>query len=156
MQIEKLMEQKEKISQKKERLEKKELLLKMKERKIQTNRLIQAGELITKAGIDHLPPVTLLGALLEIKDRAHDEIAIKAWQTKAEVMFQHDQRVNAQPLILSFEVELDESSKTSLKALKFRWNAFRREWYGFGKKDELEVMFKGFGAKIETTSIQNK
>ncbi|MBX9744394.1 MAG: conjugal transfer protein TraD [Chlamydiales bacterium] len=156
MHIEKLMKQKEKISQKKEHLGKKELLLKMKERKIRTRRLILSGELIVKAGIDHLPPIVLLGALLEIKDRAHDEIAIKAWQTKAEVMFEHDQHVNAQPLILSFEVELDESSKASLKALKFRWNAFRREWYGFGKKDELEALFKGFGAKIETTSIQNR
>ncbi len=72
MQIDKLLEQRERISEKMERLGKKEKMLKAKERKIQTKKLIQSGEMVAKAKIEHLPPSALLGALLEIRERAHD------------------------------------------------------------------------------------
>ncbi len=56
------------------------------------------------------------------------------------------------PLIVSFETDPPPEIKTALKGLKFRWNAFRREWYGYGQKDQLEELLKASKATIETST----
>lgn len=153
MKIEKLAEQKEKICLKKERLEKKEKMLREKERKLHTRQLIKSGELISKANISHLSPSVLLGALLEIKEKAQDKEVLREWETKGNRELSRDLKEGAQRLIVTFDSVLDEQAKNALKALKFRWNAFRREWYGFGEKESIERDFKAFGVKIEIASF---
>lgn len=156
MGIEKILEQKEQISAKKAKLEMRERMLKDKERKIRTKRLIQAGELISKAEIEHLDASALLGALLEIKEKSKNAKSIHEWSEKGKAVLAEDQAKGDQQLILSFESEFSPLTKSTLKSLKFKWNQFRKEWYGFGKKEEIYSIFKDqdIGVKIiEVTGI---
>lgn len=153
MKIEKILKQKEQVSLKIEKLEKREKMLKEKERKIQTKKLIRSGELISLAQIEHLDPVALLGALLEIREKAEDKNTIKEWTSKGQASLAIDQIENAQQLILAFEAELSSEIKSTLKKLKFKWNPFRKEWYGLGKREEIESIFKDCGVHVKILSL---
>lgn len=149
MSFEKINKKREHINQLMDKLEKKQKMLKEKGRKIHTRKLIKAGELISRAGIEHLDPTTLLGALLEIKERSLDENNIKSWSAKGEVLLIRDKQDGIQPLILTFGAEPSTLAKSTLKNLKFKWNPFRKEWCGYGKKDEIESIFKDMAVKVE-------
>lgn len=155
MGIEKILEQKVLISAKKEKLEMREKLLRNKERKIQTKRLIQDGELISKAGIDHLDPNALLGALLEIKEKSKNEKSISEWSEKGKALLASHRSEGKQPLIVSFDSELLPITKSTLKSLKFKWNPFRKEWYGLGKKEDIESIFKDQRVGMKVIEITN-
>lgn len=153
MEIEKIMEQEELISQKMEKLQKKKMVLKERERKLLTKKLIQSGELISKAELEHIDPAALLGALLEIKEKSRNENTIKEWATKGKASLERDRVENAQQLILSFESELSPAAKSILKRLKFKWNPFRNEWYGVGKREEVEAIFQDQGIQVKIIGI---
>lgn len=147
---EKISELKDLISQKIDRLEKQRKMLRQKRRKILTKELIRAGEIISKAEMEHIEPEALLGALLEIKEKAQDQSIVNAWFEKGKAMLTDESTNKAQPLIISFNSELPAVTKAELKKLKFKWNAFRKEWYGYGMKKEIETIFKQYGVKIDT------
>jgi hypothetical protein len=154
MKIEKILKQQELVSLKMEKLERREKMLKEKERKIQTKKLIQSGELISMAQIEHLDPRALLGALLEIKEKSKDENTLKEWATRGQATLTRDRNENDQQLILLLDSEPSHEIKATLKRLKFKWNPFRREWYGLGKKEEIECIFKDQGASVKVIRIE--
>jgi len=145
-----LEEEKKKLALKKSRIEAKEKRLKEKERKVQTRRLIELGGLISKAGVEELNNNALLGALLEIKEKIQEQSTVKKWRDKGAAAFEKDQAQNGEALIVSFDAEPPREAKDTLRNLGLRWNRFRREWQGYGKKDLLEQELKKFGAMIES------
>lgn len=147
-----LEEEKKKIALKKSRIEAEEKQLKEKERKVRTRRLIELGELVSKAGIGELNNNTFLGALLDIKEKLKEESTVKKWRDQGVAAFEKDRDQNGEALIVSFNVEPPKEAKDKLKNMGFRWNRFRREWQGYGKKDLLEKELKEFGAMIEPVS----
>lgn len=141
-------EEKKKLALKKSRIEAKEKQLKDKERKVRTRRLIELGVLVSKAGIEELNNNALLGALLEIKERLKEESTVKKWKDKGATAFERDRAESGEALIVSFDAEPPREAKDKLKVLGLRWNRFRREWQGYGKKDLVEKELQGFEAKI--------
>ena len=145
-----LEEEKKKLALKKSRIEAKEKRLKEKERKVRTRRLIELGGLVSKAGIEELNNNALLGALLDIKEKLKEESTVKKWKDKGAAAFEKDKAENGEALIVSFDAEPPREAKDILRNLGLRWNRFRREWQGYGKKDLLEKELKEFGAMIES------
>jgi len=142
MEIAEIISKKEKLAQKKIRLEKQGKLIASKERKIQLKQLIELGELVKKSGLEQLEAETLLGALLEIKALSSDGKATQKWAEMGKAHLQDDHLNVFKPLIIQFAKDPSSESKRMLRAKKFRWNAFRQEWYGYGKTEDLSQFLK--------------
>ncbi len=154
MKTEELIEKKEKLALKKAVLEKREKLLREKERKIRIRKLIKLGELVSKTGIGNLSENILFGAFLEIKDNSHSPSILNRWESSGTKAFAADIHNTPQQLAVSFKKESQEA-KALLKERQFKRNSFRKEWYGYGEKEELEKLLKEYNATIEVISIQD-
>lgn len=153
MELDKLDSEKLKLAQKKGRLEQKEKAIMQKERKLQLKRLIGFGELVVKSGLDSLEAPALLGALLEIRDSVSEKLE-KKWAEKGLQQMQSERANNSQALIIQFSKESSAKTKKELRSRKFRWNQFRREWYGYGKKEELSEFIKALNETAQITYIE--
>ncbi|MFS8563948.1 MAG: conjugal transfer protein TraD [Rhabdochlamydiaceae bacterium] len=146
--------EKEKLALKKAVLEKREKLLREKERKIRTRQLIRIGELALKAGIGEIHENILFGAFLEVKERSKNPSTLNKWDKDGTKALEVDKDHYPQQLAVSFKEESLEA-KMLLKERQFRRNSFRKEWYGYGKKEELEELLKEYSATIEVIATQN-
>ena len=91
-----------------------------------------------------------MGALLDIKEKLREESTVKKWKDKGADAFEKDKAQNGEALIVSFDAEPPREAKDILRNLGLKWNRFRREWQGYGKKDLLEKELQGFDATIES------
>lgn len=140
---------KEKLAISKKRIEFQEKLLKEKERKIQVRKRIQIGSLLEKVGVDHLDKSTLIGALMEIKALSKNKKKVSEWRDQGDKYLNTDTNENLHSLLISFEGETDKEAVDILRQNKFKWNRFRKEWYGYGIKSEIESNLKKFNPSIE-------
>lgn len=130
-----LSHQKEKLERQKARLQQQETKLKELERKKRTRRLIELGGLIVKAELDDLNNNTLLGALLSLKQqRVDNKHRIQEWTNAGATAFEASSSINDDkaPLVITFKAEPPRELKSQLRDLNFKWNPFRKEWYGYG------------------------
>lgn len=134
MKSEQKISEKQKLELIKSRLEKKQKLISIRERKIRIRKVLELGELIVKSGLGAFCPEILFGALLEIKNLSTNQDAIDRWDKLSKCWMNSDQ---LQRLIVNIKAQETDELKMILKNHKFKWNAFRQEWYGFGKKEEL-------------------
>lgn len=144
-----LEEEKKKLALKKLQIEAKEKRIKEKERKVRTRRLIELGGIVSKAGIEDLNNNTLLGALLEIKDKKDQESNLKKWRDRGATAFEQDKVKNGEPIVVYFDLEPPREAKEALKTFGLKWNRFRREWQGYAKKEALTEALKEFDATVE-------
>lgn len=149
MKAEVILSEKEKLAQTRARLEKRQKIINEKERKIKLKKVIELGDLIVKAGLDDLDREVLLGALLEIKELSTNKGGVKKWTEKWNAWMNLNR---PQRLIISFEGESSAEIINILRSRKFKWNPFRHEWYGFGKKEELQVLLGKDHAKVTEVS----
>ena len=149
MKTEVIISEKEKLAQTRARLEKRQKVINEKERKIRLKKIIELGDLIVKAGLEDLDNEVLLGALLEVKEFSTNKGSLKKWAEKWDAWLNLNR---PQRLIVSFEKESSAEATNTLRSKKFKWNPFRREWYGFGKKDELQILLGKDHAKITEVS----
>ena len=145
MKTEVIVSEKEKLAQTRARLEKRQRLVNELERKVKIRKTIELGDLIIKAGLDDFDSQVLLGALLEIKALSTEKSNVKRWSERQVAWLNSNQ---PQRLIVSFQGESSSETTDLLRSKKFRWNSFRQEWYGFGKKDELQTLLGKDNAKI--------
>jgi hypothetical protein len=142
-------EQKKKLEQKKARLQKQEITLKLKERRARTRQLIKLGGLVAKAGINGLEDNVLLGAFLSIKDSLEDEDKLINWKKAGADCFAKDNK-DKSPVILKFNEKPDNDIRTIIRAQGLKWNALRKEWYGYViDVTELELSLDGLDFKLE-------
>lgn len=137
-----------KIAQKKERLEIKEQMLKEKARKLKNQKCIRIGLMASNFGLDQFENTVLSGAFSEIQSRSRQSGILEQWRQIGEGLAKKEQ----EPLILSFEKSPTEELKNLLKERKFRWNRIRKEWQGYGIKQEIERLTEDFGGKVEVVS----
>lgn len=141
--------EKERLNKKLERLKEQEKKLLEKEKLMKKNRYAEIGKLAYKAKIGSLNENLLLGAFLEISHKMKTDSHQKSWEKLAED-FQNDLTSNSNtPLTISFKTHPDKEIQEQLKGLKFRWNSFRGEYYGYGNHDELKELLKNCSCKIE-------
>lgn len=148
--IKSIEKEKEKIKKEKQKIEARERLLREKEKKQKTKKLISLGNLLAKFSLDELDDSVLFGALSEIRDMSKDQSNIQRWSKKGKEEFSRFDRVEMQPLIISFDEMPDKEITKEIKKYKFKFNQFRSEWYGHGVKSEIEDFLKGHNAKVET------
>lgn len=141
----KTVERLKKIAETKEKLEQKERLLKLKNRKAQIRRWIEIGSIASKFGLDKFDDLVLRGAFAEIQEKAKHSPTMENWRQQAQSQQVSDQA----KLLIIFADEPSEKLKKSLKEKQFRWNRWRKEWYGHGKKDEIETLVREHGGRVE-------
>lgn len=150
-----LSHQKEKLERQKARLQSQEQKLKTLERKQRTRRLIELGGLIVKAELEALNNNTLLGALLSLKHHmTSNETIVSEWTEKGAKAFEaSDQNEGAEtdtlPLVITFKAEPPRELKSQLRDLNFKWNPFRKEWYGYGNTHELKSLINSAQGTLE-------
>lgn len=149
MATENLESKMEKLAIKRAQIEQRERLLKQKERKLETKRLIEIGRLAAKVGIDTLDSPTLAGAFIDIREKFLNPDIKKTWEENGNHFLTDELKSNDQPIIIKFSLNPSEEAKAKLKHLRFRWNNFRKEWYGYGKIEEIQNLIKGSDASVE-------
>jgi hypothetical protein len=151
-----LSHQKERLERQKARLQSQEQKLKLTERKKRTRRLIELGGLIVKAELEELNNNTLLGALLSLKSSiSKNETLINEWTEQGAKTFEaldQNQTIGADktPAVITFKSEPQRELKSQLRDLNFKWNPFRKEWYGYGNLHELKSLIKPANGTIES------
>lgn len=148
-----LNEKLEKLAKKKNLLAKKQKLLlereKEMERKNRIKKSIEISKLACKANIDSLEEITLLGAFLEISQRAKNSEFIETWKHKAQEFLNSSSLEKMQSLCISFGTPVNSDLKSKMKKMGFSWNKYRAEFYGKGNKEELSNELKSLKCKIE-------
>jgi hypothetical protein len=150
-----LSHQKEKLERQKARLQSQEQKLKTLERKQRTRRLIELGGLIVKAELEALNNNTLLGALLSLKHHmTNTESIVSEWTEQGAKAFESlDQNQSngsdKTPVVITFNSEPPRELKSQLRDLNFKWNPFRKEWYGYGNLHELKSIINPANGIIE-------
>lgn len=150
--------QKEKLERQKAKLQSQEQKLKTLERKQRTRRLIELGGLIVKAELEELNNNTLLGALLSLKhNMTHNEAILSAWTEQGAKAFEaldQNQSIGTEtdktPVVITFNSEPHRDLKSRLRDLNFKWNPFRKEWYGYGNIHELKSLIKPAKGSVES------
>ncbi len=151
-----LSHQKEKLERQKARLQSQEQKLKTLERKQRTRRLIELGGLIVKAELEALNNNTLLGALLSLKHHMiNTESIVSEWTEQGAKAFESlDQNQSngsdKTPVVITFNSEPPRELKSQLRDLNFKWNPFRKEWYGYGNLHELKSIINPANGIIES------
>lgn len=144
-----IVKEKERLNKKLECLKEQEKKLLEKEKMIQRNRYIEIGKLAYKAKIGSLDEKLLLGAFLEISQKMKTDSHQKSWEKLAEDFQKNLTSDSNTPLTISFEKHPEKEIQEQLKGLKFRWNSFRGEYYGYGDHDELRKLLKNCSCTIE-------
>ena len=145
----KLEERKKKVDEEIEKnLLRKKILL-TQEKKKRVAKFSQVGKLAYQANIDQLEETALLGAFLEIANAKENKEQLIEWKTQAEEFLSQQSKKSGQYISLSFLEEPSSEVKKSLKANKFYWNRFRKEFYGKAEKSHIENLLQGCKYKIE-------
>lgn len=144
----KLDEKRKKIDEQIEKnLLRKKLLLE-KEKKKRASKFNDIGRLAYRANIDQLDEHALFGAFLDIAKNINEEKLIK-WKENAEEFSKAQSGNFVRVFSIYFEEEPSQDIKRKLKENKFSWNRFRKEYYGKGNRDDIEILLKDCKFKIE-------
>lgn len=141
--------EKQKLDEKKKKIVLQERILKEKEKKQRALRFEEIGRIAVKANIDILDEHTILGAFLEISDKIKENNSIDTWKVRAEKFLQVIAKADDSPISISFESDPSAETKSKLKDAGFKWNRFRKEYYGFGNRSEVQKLFQEAGCTIE-------
>ena len=145
-----ILEQKKlKLDEEKKKLLLKAQLLQEQEKKKRVKRFQEIGRLAYKANIDHLSSEALLGVFLEIAENSQQEASIQKWQTRAQAFLKTRSEENSTPLAIKFKAEVSKKIADQLRELNFKWNRFRKEYYGYGNKSQLTHLLDGANCHIQ-------
>jgi hypothetical protein len=147
----KIIDKRQQIDIEKEKIRKKEKELKEREKKIRAKKFIDIGRLAFSIAIDTLEQDAMLGAFLEISEKINDK-NISAWKKKAKEYNENRKTLDSTPLSVCFKSPPNKEIKDQFKDLGFRWNSFRKEFFGHGQYSIVNDLIKGLDCKIEVIS----
>lgn len=149
-----LQEKKKKLDNQKKKLLLKEKILRDKEKKKEVLKLQEIGRLAKLANITHLNEQVLFGAFIEIAKKTSDQNQIVLWKKIASDVPQGNQNnENTKIYAISFKEDPSLEIKESLKNMNFKWNKFRKEFYGSANLETLKVLLKSTEQKIDEISL---
>jgi hypothetical protein len=90
----------------------------------------------------------LLGAFLEIAKKSNQFDSIEDWKQSADDFLKNKEPGNT-PLLISFKNEPNKEIKKALKEMKFQWNRFRKEYYGYSNRKTLVLLLNGSDYQID-------
>jgi len=146
--------QRKKIAAEKAKLEMKGKLLQQKARKLRVKKLIELGGLLSTAGFEEMDAEAILGALLELKRQAVNQETVNKWTCEGREVLQASKNAR-KAVILVFELEPSNEVKARLRQMGMKWNAFRREWCGYGKKEEIQQLLNRMNVHAQISEIQD-
>ncbi|NGX61848.1 MAG: hypothetical protein K940chlam9_01337 [Chlamydiae bacterium] len=76
----------------------------------------------------------------------------KRWKEKGELFEENESDEKQEALMVSFADASDSEMKSRLKAMGFKWNKFRKEFYGCGDRKSIENELKGLDFQIEVAA----
>jgi hypothetical protein len=139
--------QKASLESQKRKIKDKEKMLREQEKRISEKNLVSV---LMKSKIAHLDQEALMGALLEISEKANDTNILEKWREKSSQHNTSDpQKITENPITISFKSHPPIDVRNMLKDMKFKWNSFRGEYYGFWKKNIVKDKFKNYECTIE-------
>lgn len=144
----------EAIEAEKEKIKKKQRILKEKEKKMREKSFLEIGRLSYEADIYSIDQKALLGAFLEINEKSKNEETKRDWRLVAEKWLDLKTQEARTPLSISIKENTDARLKSELKKMKFKWNNFRGEYYGYGSKEEIENLLKKFQSNFTIEIIK--
>jgi hypothetical protein len=148
-------DKKEKLLRKKARLVLEENRLDTLERKKRTRRLIELGGLVLKAGLESFNNNTLLGGFLFLKNEYTDKSKLKKLTDEGDHAFTEIKKPveELSAFVITFPKEPSREIKSQLRDLNFKWNQFRKEWYGYGNEKELRTLIESDHGHIESCDV---
>ncbi len=150
--LSKVEEEKKALELKKKKLLIREKMLKEKEKKQKARLFSEIGKLVFRAKIGQMERDAMLGAFLEINENMKIDGNIQAWKERAINFLDEQDRSEQQPVAVVFRGEPRKEIREQLKARKFRWNFFRKEFYGHGNKNEIEKLLEGAEFEVEVVT----
>ena len=149
METDYLIKKKQVIEEKKKKIQIKERLLKEKEKQVLHKKYLHLGKLVHTTGLSNLNEDALLGAFLEIYNNSKNEQKIHLWEREGQNFSAKIGQTDQNQIIICFDSEPNPDTKKTLRELQFKWNAFRKEFYGYGDAKDLEILLKTANCKIE-------
>ena len=86
---------------------------------------------------------------LEISEKVKEDENIENWKARAEKFLRKSEKKVDSPLSITFGDEPAQEVKNLLKEMNFKWNRFRKEYYGYGAKSEIEEKLNGADFTLE-------
>ncbi len=143
-----LDKQREKLENEKQKILIKEKLFREKEKKKRVKQFYEIGGIAFKANIDRMDKETMLGAFLEISERLQKNSDQESWKIKANQFLQTEPLKDKIAFSVVFSSEPQREIKETLKENGFKWNRIRKEYLGYGSRNDLEKILSGLEAKI--------
>jgi hypothetical protein len=144
--------------QQKARLAEQEAKLRDAERRARTRRLIEAGGLVDKVGLLGLEANALYGALLSLRDGAHDKEQINKWAAlggRAFAREAHLRDAGKEAIIITFPAPLAKDATNALRSAGFRFSKVMQHWEGLAIYQAASTLAAEYGgtAKRVATSV---
>jgi hypothetical protein len=145
------------FEQQKARLADAEARLKIAEKKARNRRLMEAGALVEKAGLEGLTPAALYGALLSLQNGVESTKQRDIWTTAGQRAFAQDAKVNnLEPIVIIFPEQPDKVAITNLRSIGFRFNRVLRHWEGMAEVNEAEDIAAEYGGSVTRISYASE
>jgi hypothetical protein len=141
----------ESLEKAKSYIEAKRKEIKKREQRITQKRFLEIGRLAYRTNISKMDDESLLGAFIELQEKAEDPANIDMWKSKAAAIRSVEEK-KRMPLSVCFKETPPLEIKALLKELKFKWNSFRKEYYGYGEKSGIIDLLKNYQVEIEVIS----
>ncbi len=136
------------FEQQKARLAETESKLKEAERRARTRRMIDAGGLVEKAGLNDLPRDALYGALISLRKGTADAGQRQRWaDIGGEALAEEARELDAgrEPILLTFPATPTKDAVVMLRSGGFRFNKVLRHWEGMAQFDEAQRLAAAYG-----------
>lgn len=110
------------------------------------------GQLVAENGLDSFDRDTLLGALLEVKEKSGHADNLESWRERAKLALEKN-IPNEVPVIVTFLTPPNKDVRAILKNSGLKWNPFRQEWQGFSNPTSLREALNTTDAGIQEIAI---
>ena len=144
-----LTKEKKSLEEKKEKLKLREQILKEREKKALHKTFVSLGKLVHEAGLSSLDEQTLRGALAELSNSAKDSTKRAQWKKAAELLQSQKDSHEQSQIVIVFQEIPDANTKKMLRDLQFKWNSFRKEFYGYGNPGKIKALTKELKCSVE-------
>lgn len=126
-------------------------LAKRQEYKAKKKLLQELASFYEKTKTIHFDKDILLGALLHLAETANDLPTLEKFKAKGEAYQKKLSTKN--PIVITLKDTPSISTKSQMKDLKFKWNSFRKEFYGFGDLDTVKAELTNLDCSIAVVEV---
>ncbi|CDZ81931.1 Conjugal transfer protein TraD [Candidatus Rubidus massiliensis] len=140
-----VINEKAKLGELLEKIQEKQRRIQEKEKRLLNKSLIEIGKMAYKANIHKFDSDLLYGAFLEIQKKSNSEEARNIWKSNLQQSNSIDELL---PIAIKFE-KITKEVDSTLRHLKFKWNRFRKEYFGRSDLETVKKICEKYNGKME-------